>query len=111
MHSDVGAPVLGGFNGRPQLGLGERDRFERTMRRRYSSPSRQFDLSRTQHELLASPQSAFVRVVGEQASADLFHSSPRAAERARHVKRLAENTVTTRYRDEGAGTQSAGAHA
>ena len=44
VHGDVGAPVLGGFDGGAQLGLGEGGRVERAVGRRHAAARRQLDL-------------------------------------------------------------------
>ena len=103
VHGDVGAPVLGRFDGGPQLGLGEGGRVERAVGRRHAAAGRQLDLRRAQHELLAHAHADLVRTVGDHAAADLFHARVRAAEDARHFERLAEVAVTAGDGDDGAG--------
>ena len=105
MHGDVGAPVLGRFDGRPQLGLREGGHVERAVRRRHAAAGRQLDLRRPQHELLADAQPDLVRTVGDHAAADLFHArfARRRALRG-NLERLAEVAVTAGDGDDGAAT-------
>ena len=72
VHGDVGAPVLGGFDGGAQLGLGEGGHVERAVRRRHAAARRQLDLRRAQHELLAHAHADLVRTVGDHRGAGLL---------------------------------------
>ena len=65
VHGDVGAPVLGRFDGGAQLGLGEGGHVERAVRRRHAAARRQLDLRRAQHELLAHAHADLIRTVGD----------------------------------------------
>ena len=75
VHGDVGAPVLGGFDGGAQLGLGEGGHVERAVGRRHAAAGRQLDLRRAQHELLAHAHADLIRTVGDHGGAE---SAPRA---------------------------------
>ena len=108
VHGDVGAPVLGGFNGGAQLGLGEGGRVERAVGRRHPPARRQLDLRRAQHELLAHAHADLIRAVGDHGGAE---SAPRETAElpsdARHFERLAEVAVTAGDGDDGAGREDA----
>ena len=83
VHGDVGAPVLGGFNGGAQLGLGEGGRVERAVGRRHPAARRQLDLRRAQHELLAHAHADLIRAVRDHGGAE---SAPRETAEHRAVR-------------------------
>lgn len=103
VNGDVGAPVLGGFNGGTQLRLGERDRVEWTVRRRDPSTRRQFDLRCAEHELLPHAQANLIWTVRDHAAPDHFHARSRVAEAARELESLAEVAMAAGYGDDSAG--------
>ena len=107
VHGDVGAPVLGGFNGGAQLGLGEGGRVERAVGRCHAAARRQLDLRRALHELLAHAHANFIRTVRDHGGSGQLPAGLRCAERSRQFEWLAEVAVTTGDGDDGAGREDA----
>src|SRR5262249_10588993 len=60
VDGDVGAPVASGVDGGTQLGLGERRRVERTVRRGHAPAGGELDLRGALHELLARSNADFI---------------------------------------------------
>ena len=103
VDGDVGAPVFGGFDGGPQLGLGEGRGVERAVGRGDAAAGRELDLRRAEQQLFARAEADFIGAVGDHAAADLFHAGERAAGGAGHFELLAEVAVAAGDGDHRAG--------
>ncbi len=107
VHGDIGAPVLGGFNGGAQLGLGEGGRVERAVGRCHAAACRQLDLRCALHELLAHAHANFIRTVRDHGGSGQLPAGLGCAERSRQFEWLAEVAVATGDGDDGAGREDA----
>src|SRR4029078_12463577 len=85
MGGNVSAPVIGSFNGRPQLGLGEGGDIEWAERRSNAAARRELDLRSPLHKLLARTQANLIRAVRHHAGAKLFHAAEHATDRSRPI--------------------------
>ena len=83
MCGDVGAPVLGRFDGCAQFGLGEGGYIERAEWRGDATARRELDLRRALHELLAHAHANLIRTIRNHAAADLLHAGEQPSDGAR----------------------------
>src|SRR5262249_56356617 len=94
VHCNVSAPILGRFNGRPQLRLCEGRYVDRTEWRGNPTTGRQLDLGGTLHQLLADANADLVGAVRPHAAANRLHAAEHAADGPRQSRPVAEIPVS-----------------
>ena len=102
VRGDVGPPIFGNFDSRPQFGQGEGGYVERAVGRRHAAARRQLQQHGPLHELLARPQTHLVGAVHDDAAAVCLHGGEQAW-LPRQVAHLAEIPMPAGHGDHGAG--------
>ena len=108
VHGDIGVPVGGGLDPRPQLRFAECRHVKRSARRRHASSADELDLGSALQELFAHAQAHLVRAVGDHRAAGFLHRAQRAAGTPWNVLQRTQVAMAPGGGDHGAARINAG---